>query len=105
MLTDPLEVLIQFFGNEEAAKTFYTEYESKLKRIYLQTILDSGIKEFKSDVNTQEVQKLLYLYVIAKEQRNFSNHANVDESKKALAFDVGEIRRLLETIIETILAL
>ena len=67
--------------------------------------LDSGIKEFKSDVNTQEVQKLLYLYVIAKEQRNFSNHANVDESKKALAFDVGEIRRLLETIIETILAL
>lgn len=103
--TDPLEVLIQFFGNEEAAKPFYTEYESKLKRIYIQTILDSGIKEFKSDVNTQEVQKLLYLYVIAKEQRNFSNHANVDESKKALAFDVGEIRRLLETIIQTILAL
>lgn len=55
-----------------------------------------------SSSSEDTVQKILYMYSLCKEQRNFSNHATVNNDDLAIAMNFDQSRILIEGFLNTL---
>lgn len=87
-----------FVDDENRADTFINEYSRiQSEKFYIKKALQNGFVSTKLE-NADDLQKILYLYSVCKEQRNISNHANT--SDLSIAMSSLELKRVIETLLK-----
>lgn len=91
---------IQGFGSLEIARMEPLVKERILNRYNYWNYFELGSELFSSSVPLDVLKRLFYLYGLCKEERNFSNHANVEASRRDQALDDEKLKLLIRKLLE-----
>lgn len=91
---------IQGFGSLEIARMEPLVKERILNRYNYWNYFELGAELFSSSVPLDVLKRLFYLYGLCKEERNFSNHANVEASRRDQALDDESLKLLIRRLLE-----
>lgn len=79
-----------------ALKRKYSQTQSE--KFYIRSVLRTG--HVKTNVSADELQRIMYLYSLCKEQRNLSNHANVSEDDREVALNSYQLSVLIRYMLK-----
>lgn len=85
---------------ESLAEKLYNKYGSRLShKFFIGDALKTGY--IKSAMKADQIQKLLYIYSICKEQRNLSNHAHVSGDDLPIALNTDKLKVVIRALLRS----
>ncbi|WP_031556115.1 TM1812 family CRISPR-associated protein [Oribacterium sp. FC2011] len=92
------EKLSDLFKYSELSNSLKIKYsEKQSEKFFIKDAFDSG--HITSNMRYEDIQKLLYIYSVCKEQRNFSNHAYVSKDDRAVALNSECLKIVIKTLL------